>query len=137
MLSENLPKTAYKHQPRTKNKSNILNYTRSNSPETVSLCPAITKQNKYVLFYEIIFTCNILYEWIKNKGKNYSLSSYQTNPRIDATVEIKSPPCEIWTPDRRIFSVMRARIKKLITDLDSPTPISFRKFDIDNKLVKT
>ena len=127
MLSENLPKTAYKHQPRTKNKSNILNYTRSNSPETVSLCPAITKRNKFLLFYEIIFTCNPLSEWIKNKEKNYSLSSHQTYPRIDARVEILTLLCEFCAPDGPIFSVMRARTKKMITDLDSPTPISYRK----------
>ena len=32
---------------------------------------------------------------------------------------------------------MNARIEKLITDFDSATPISYRKFDIYNKPVKS
>ena len=39
------------------------------------------------------------------------LSSHQTYTRIDGRVEIKSEPCEIWTPDRRNLSDMKARIK--------------------------
>ena len=55
------------------------------------------------------------------------LSSHQTYPRIDGRVEIKSEPYEIWTPDRRIFSAMKAWTQKLMKDLDSGTLISDRK----------
>ena len=50
---------------------------------------------------------------------------------------MKSLPCEIRSPDRPIFSAMKARTEKLITDLDPGIPISYTNFDIYHKSVKS
>ena len=57
--------------------------------------------------------------------------------RILIRDEIKSLPCEIWAPDRPIFSAMKARTEKLITDLDPGIPISYKNVDIYYKPVKS